>query len=101
MFTDLNSELFAWVRGGFFILAIYHLLIFLQNGKKVYLYYCLYLLAFFAFFATHFFPDNVKDKVFGYVTLPVYFLTYAAFYSFGRVILETTICCSFVKKSVV
>ncbi len=89
MFTDLNSELFAWVRGGFFILAIYHLLIFLQNGKKVYLYYCLYLLAFFAFFATHFFPDNVRAKVFGYVTLPVYFLTYAAFYSFGRVILET------------
>lgn len=89
MFTDLNSEIFAWVRGGFFILAIYHLLIYFQNGKKLYLNYCLYLLAFFAFFAAQFFPKEISDKVTGFITIPVFFLTSAAFYAFTRIVLET------------
>lgn len=89
MFTDLNSEIFAWVRGGFFILAIYHLLIYFQNGKKLYLNYCLFLLSFFAFFATQFFPKELSEKVFGLITIPVYFLTLAALFAFTRVVLET------------
>ncbi len=91
MFTDLNSELFAWVRGGFFILAIYHLLIYFQNGKKLYLYYCLYLLTFFTFFVSRFFKNQYDDQVLGYVSIPMFFLTSATFYALTRTILETKI----------
>jgi len=89
MFTDLNSEIFAWVRGGFFILAIYHLLIYFQNGKKLYLYYCLYLLTFFAFFASRLFQNVGNDKVLGLFSIPMFFLTSASFYALTRTILET------------
>jgi len=89
MFTDLNSEIFAWIRGGFFILAIYHLLIYFQNGKKLYLYYCFYLLTFFAFFASRLFQNVDNDKILGYVSIPMFFLTSASFYALTRTILET------------
>ncbi len=89
MLADFNSELFAWVRGGFFVLAIYHLLIFFQNGKKIYLYYCLFLLSYFIFFSTHFIRDEPSYDIIGYITVPVYYLSFAAMFEFNRVILET------------
>lgn len=89
MFTDLNSEIFAWIRGGFFILAIYHLLIYFQNGKKLYLYYCFYLLTFFAFFASRLFQNINNDTILGYFSVPMFFLTSASFYALTRTILET------------
>lgn len=89
MFTDLNSEIFAWIRGGFFILAIYHLLLYFQNGKKLYLYYCLYLLTFFAFFASRLFQNIDNDMILGLFSIPMFFLTSASFYALTRTILET------------
>lgn len=89
MFTDLNSEIFAWIRGGFFILAIYHLLLYFQNGKKLYLYYCLYLLTFFAFFASRLFQNIDNDMILGFFSIPMFFLTSASFYALTRTILET------------
>jgi len=89
MFTDLNSEIFAWIRGGFFILAIYHLLLYFQNGKKLYLYYCLYLLTFFAFFASRLFQNIENDMILGFFSIPMFFLTSASFYALTRTILET------------
>ncbi|MDC9723442.1 MAG: histidine kinase [Urechidicola sp.] len=89
MFTDLNSEIFAWIRGGFFILAIYHLLLYFQNGKKLYLYYCLYLLTFFAFFASRLFQNIDNDIILGFFSIPMFFLTSASFYALTRTILET------------
>ncbi|MFK5880205.1 MAG: histidine kinase [Flavobacteriaceae bacterium] len=89
MFTDLNSEIFAWIRGGFLILAIYHLLLYFQNGKKLYLYYCLYLLTFFAFFASRLFQNTENDAILGFFSIPMFFLTSASFYALTRTILET------------
>ena len=89
MFTDLNSEIFAWVRGGFFILAIYHLLIYFQNGKKLYLYFCFYLLTFLAFFASRLFQNAGSDQILGFISLPMFFLTSASFYALTRAILDT------------
>ena len=89
MFTDLNSEIFAWIRGGLLILAIYHLLLYFQNGKKLYLYYCLYLLTFFAFFASRLFQNIENDMILGFFSIPMFFLTSASFYALTRTILET------------
>lgn len=89
MFTDLNSEIFAWVRGGFFILAIYHLILYFQNGKRLYLYYCLYLLSFFGLFASQRLPSATYEVLFGTVTVPLYFITTSMFCLFTRVVLET------------
>ena len=89
MFTDLNSEIFAWVRGGFFILSIYHLILYFQNGKRLYLYYCLYLLSFFGLFASQRLPIQVYEILFGVVTIPLCFLSTSMFCLFTRVVLET------------
>lgn len=39
MLTGLHSEIFAWVRGGLFMLLLFHLIIGLQNKRRIYFYY--------------------------------------------------------------
>ncbi len=39
MLTDLHSEFFAWVRGGLFMMFLFHIVIGFQNNRKIYLYY--------------------------------------------------------------
>ena len=83
MLLDFNSEIYSWIRGALVILFIYHLMIFLQNRKKVFLYYSLYLICFFIYF--------LKD-----ISTPDYLYIYQFFASIFR------ICriCSFWQRTV-
>lgn len=92
MYLDFHSEIFSWVRGGLFVLFLFHLIIFIQNRRKSYLFYSLFLLGIFLYFFQHVFPENQVDQVdeiYAYLNFPLQFLAYAAYFAFGRHLLET------------
>lgn len=88
MLLDFNSEIFSWVRGGLFVLFLYHFLIFFQNKSKLYLYYSLYLLAIFIYFLQHIVSEDFKP-FYGYANFSIQFLAYAAYLAFARDLLDT------------
>ena len=88
MLLDFHSEIYSWIRGGLFVLFIYHLLIFFQNKSKLYLYYSLYLLA----LTIYLLKDIVGGgftEFFNYINYGIQFLAYAAFISFARELLDS------------
>ena len=88
MLLDFNSEIYSWIRGALIILFIYHLMIFLQNRKKVFLYYSLYLFCFFIYFLKDIStPDYLP--IYTYINFSLQFLGYAAYVAFGRELLNT------------
>lgn len=89
MILDVHSELFSWIRGGLLTLSIFHLLIYLQNHRKSYLYYSLFLLGLFFYFVIDILDPIVKNKVSLYTNFSLQFLSYAAFTTFARHLLET------------
>lgn len=91
MFLDLQLEVYAWIRGGLFVLVIYHLLIFFQNKRSTYLYYSLYLLGLFIYFYQHSLDADLAKPVYEYLNYSVQLLAYAAFFSFTRSLLEIKI----------
>ncbi len=88
MLLDFHSEIFSWVRGGLFVLFIYHFLIFFQNKSKMYLYYSLYLLALTIYLLQHVVPENFEG-IYNYLNYPIQFLAYAAYIAFARDLLDT------------
>ncbi|MDT0553608.1 sensor histidine kinase [Urechidicola vernalis] len=91
MFVDIHSEIYSWIRGGLFVLVIYHLLIYFQNRRTTYLYYSLYLLGLFIYFYQHVFDNIVSEGIYEYINFPIQFLAYACFALFTRNLLETRI----------
>ena len=87
MLLDYHSEIYAWIRGGLFILFVYHFLIFLQNRANLYLYYSLYLLAFSIYLLKDVAVNNVT--LFEYLNFSVQFLAFAAYVSFARDLLDS------------
>ncbi|GGK39962.1 MULTISPECIES: sensor histidine kinase [Flavobacteriaceae] len=87
MLLDYHSEIYAWIRGGLFILFVYHILIFFQNKSKLYLYYSLYLLS----FSIYLLKDVVigGNALFEYLNYSVQFLAFAAYVSFARDLLDS------------
>lgn len=88
MLLDFHSEIYAWIRGGLFILFVYHFLIYFQNKSKLYLYYSLYLLAFSIYLLKHVFYPN-GTLFFQFTNFSVQFLGYAAYVAFARELLDT------------
>ena len=88
MFLDFHSEIFSWIRGGLFILFIYHFLIYFQNRSKLYLFYSLYLAALTVYLSQDIFPDNWVT-LHHYLNFPIQFLAYAAYVAFARILLDT------------
>ena len=88
MLLDFHSEIFSWIRGGLFVLFLYHFLIFFQNKSKLYLYYSLYLLALTIYFLQHVVPVGFKE-FYNYINFSLQFLAYAAYVAFARDLLET------------
>ena len=88
MFLDFHSEFYSWIRGGLFVLFLYHLIIFFQNKSNLYLYYSLYLLALTIYLFQDILPSD-DTLFFAYVNFPIQFLAYAAYISFGRDLLDT------------
>ena len=86
MFLDYNSEIFSWIRGGLFTLFIYHMCIYFQNRSKLHLYYSLYLLPLGLYLVKDVFGINTFYAYFNY---PIIFLAYAAYFSFGRHLIDT------------
>lgn len=88
MLLDFNAEIYSWIRGGLFVLFIYHFLIFFQNKNKLYLYYSLYLLALTIYLLQH--VVSVEFKPFyNYANFSIQFLAYAAYVAFARDLLDT------------
>ncbi|WP_456376278.1 sensor histidine kinase [Lutibacter sp.] len=88
MLLDFHSEIYSWIRGGLFVLFIYHLLIFFQNRSKLYLYYSLYLLALTIYLLQHVIPESYIG-FYKYFNYPIQFLAYAAYVAFARDLLDT------------
>jgi len=88
MFLDFHSEIFSWIRGGLFILFIYHFLIYVQNRSKLYLFYSLYLAALTIYLTQDIFPEN-WNTLHQYLNFPIQFLAYAAYVAFARILLDT------------
>lgn len=88
MLLDFNSEIFSWIRGGLFVLFLYHFLIFFQNRNKLYLYYSLYLLALTVYLLQHVVSGEFKP-FYNYANFSIQFLAYAAYVAFARDLLDT------------
>ncbi|MHB1147822.1 MAG: sensor histidine kinase [Lutibacter sp.] len=88
MLLDFNSEIYSWVRGGLFVLFLYHFLIFFQNRSKLYLYYSLFLLALTIYLLQHVVSDDIKP-IYNYLNFSIQFLAYAAYVAFARDLLDT------------
>ncbi len=88
MLLDFNSEIFSWIRGGLFVLFLYHFLIFFQNRSKLYLYYSLFLLALTIYLLQHVVSDGIKP-IYNYINFSIQFLAYAAYLAFARDLLDT------------
>lgn len=88
MLLDFNSEIFSWVRGGLFVLFLYHFLIFFQNRSKLYLYYSLFLLALTIYLLQHVVSEEIKP-LYNYINFSIQFLAYAAYVAFARDLLDT------------
>lgn len=88
MLLDFGSEIFSWIRGGLFVLFLYHFLIFFQNRSKLYLYYSLFLLALTIYLLQHVVSDEFKP-IYNYLNFSIQFLAYAAYVAFARDLLDT------------
>lgn len=88
MLLDFHSEIFSWIRGGLFVLFVYHLLIYFQNKSKLYLYYSLYLLALSIYLIKHVVSEDYSS-IFLYTNFSVQFLAYAAYIAFARDLLDS------------
>lgn len=88
MLLDFHSEIFSWIRGGLFVLFLYHFLIFFQNKSKLYLYYSLYLLALTLYLTQHVVSEYFVG-IYNYFNFSLQFLAYAAYVAFARDLLET------------
>jgi len=89
MLLGFSSEIFSWIRGALLILSVYHFAIYLQNKKKLFLFYSLYLLSFFLYFLKDVSTSNYLP-IYTYINFSIQFLGYAAYVAFGRELLSTS-----------
>ncbi len=88
MLLDFSSEIYSWIRGALLILSVYHLAIYFQNKKKLYLFYSLYLLSFFVYFLKDISTARYLP-IYDYVNFSLQFLGFAAYVAFARKLLNT------------
>ena len=88
MFLDLTSELYSWIRGGLLILSIYHIMIFVLNKRKLYLYYSLYSFSLFVYFFSHICPEEYI-WVYDYINFSIQFIAFGFYVLFGRDLLQS------------
>lgn len=88
MLLDLTSEFYAWIRGAFLILALYHLMIYTQNKSKTYLFYSIYLFLLFIYFFRHICPEQYQ-WIYEYINFSLQYLAFAFYVLFARSLLQT------------
>lgn len=87
MFLDLNSEFFSWVRGALLVLFVFHLLLYINNRQKLFLYYSVYtfLLVINLFFWNSSFADKNSILL---ILLPQFYITIYTYFHFSREVLN-------------
>src|SRR5690606_16710051 len=80
--------IYSWIRGGLFVLFLYHFLIFFQNRSKLYLFYSLFLLALTIYLLHHIVSEKF-EPFYQYANFSIQFLAYAAYIAFARHLLDT------------
>ncbi|WP_196891358.1 sensor histidine kinase, partial [Aureivirga marina] len=75
MLFDIHSEFFSWIRGGLLILFLYHLLVYFQNNKKIYLYYSLFVGLQWFFFIDAVLTSKTFLKVYHYIDFSIQFFS--------------------------
>ncbi|MFD1292850.1 sensor histidine kinase [Lutibacter holmesii] len=88
MLLDFHSEVYSWIRGGVFILFVYHLLIYFQNKNNLYLFYSLYLLFITLFLCQSFIEDLIPGYS-NYANFSMQFLAYGSYIAFARELLDS------------
>ncbi|MDJ0646903.1 MAG: histidine kinase [Flavobacteriaceae bacterium] len=88
MLLDLTSELYSWIRGGLLILSIYHLMIFVLNRRKLYLFYSLYSFSLFIYFLSHVCPEPYV-WIYDYINFSIQFVAFGFYVLFARDLLQT------------
>ncbi len=88
MLLDFSSEIYSWIRGALLILSVYHLAIYFQNKKKLYLFYSLYLISFYFYFLKEISTPNYLP-IYDYINFSLQFLGFAAYVVFARELLNT------------
>ncbi|SDW06644.1 7TM diverse intracellular signalling [Lutibacter oricola] len=88
MFLDFHSEFYSWIRGGLFVMFLYHFIIFFQNRSKLYLFYSLYLLCLTIYLTQDVVAESFSE-IYLYLNFSVQFLAYAAYIAFARELIDS------------
>ena len=91
MFTQFDSEFYASIRGALLVVFLYHIIIFFQNKRKLYLYFSIYSLLLFFFLLRDLLFKDHTNGFFGYINYPLQYTTFAVYIAFSRELLQTGI----------
>lgn len=89
MLTQFDSEFYASVRGALIIVFIYHIIIYYQNKRKLYLYFSIYALLLFIFFLRDLLIKDFTIGLISYLNYPLQYVTFGAYLAFSRELLQT------------
>lgn len=89
MLLDINSLFYSWIRGGIFLLLIYHFVFYLKHKEEVYKYYSIYLLGIFIFLIRDVFEGEFMVCVYEYLVFSIQFISFSFYIHFTRKLLNT------------
>ena len=89
MFLDINSLFYSWIRGGIFLLLMYHFVFYLKHKEEVYKYYSIYLLGVFIFLIKDVFTNEFMTCLYEYLVFSIQFIAFSFYIHFTRKLLNT------------
>lgn len=89
MLLDINSFFYSWIRGGVFLLLVYHFLFYLKHKEDVYKYYSIYLLSVLIFLLNDFFESKTMILIYEYLVFSIQFFSFSVYIHFTRSLIKT------------
>ncbi|CAM1345856.1 histidine kinase [Tenacibaculum crassostreae] len=89
MLLDINSLFYSWIRGGIFLLLIYHFVFYLKHKEDIYKYYSIYLFGIFIFLIKDVFEGEFMTCVYEYLVFSIQFISFSFYIHFTRKLLNT------------
>ncbi|MBL4745448.1 MAG: histidine kinase [Flavobacteriaceae bacterium] len=89
MLTDLNSEFFAWVRGGLFMMFLFHIVMGFQNKRPLYFYYSGFIGCELLYLLRHVIHNEGNKEVFEVLSFLLLLGSFSFLVQFIREYLET------------
>ncbi len=86
MLLDITSAFYSWIQGGFLVLFVYHLVIYIQNKDTIHKYYSIYLFCLTVYLFRETFTSNTIQYIYEYVSFTIQLIAYVAFIFFTRTI---------------